>query len=778
MKILIYIISLLFSFIYSYFNYGISINFFVSSFLIILFSFLIIRKSKLVFRIKPILISIFLSFICISYIPNGFLFGYKNEQISIKINDSSEVKFSLFLNDEKQVISNHEDDLLTDYNITNKLIEKYYYTINSSSEYVFNSNYSKKITILFEKDNDIKSININDNYIEIPKRDSDDNSIFTTYNKVYYNYEYDNINNFNIYLFIISLIYMISMIYMIIINFDLKKIYLFLILLSIEYSGVINLSYFYKILLFSLLFILGLVLDTKFYKFQKRDILILLCSLFTTFCLTGQTILNELNYSIIFYFTIILIINFLLLYFFFHKFNININKKNKYNKKHKYIMFLILFVILLLIKYFIGDFYVHPDGTMQLKIFFENKNIDDWHPFMHTLFIQLFNNIFHSINGIIYVRIFFVSFLVATILDYFNKKGLKIWICYLIMLIFLINPVNIIYIMTLVKDVDFVICLVATTFLLMKFYDNKELFYKNKLNIVILSILLVLLIYFRHNGIYISIIISIVLLISLIRDKKIYCILVLIIIISSSIGLREYLRKKLDVYKTPENFMITTMLHGLDYLYINDELDDSDRLYLESIMDKGLWFVGYNKYNIDRLIFYNNGSLFYKDLDISKIMEVYMKNVPKHPILLTKDRLYGIDILWNVFGSDYIDTYKYHLIYDEYGNDWASSYNLKRNNNIVTNVLHNSLLFLGQNKITDVIFFRAGIYTLVSFIIIFYLIYIKKIKKILILLPCILNNITLLLAAHHQSYRYVMHMPYIIIMAIIYLLLTKKNETT
>lgn len=776
MKYLLYIICLLFSFIYSYFNYGFNINAFLVFFLITLFSYYILKNNKYKFNLKRFLFSILLTFICIIYIPNSFLYGYKNEKIIIKNNDINDVKLSLYLNDKKQVISDNNDEIFTDYNTTNKLTNKYYYTINSNKEYEFSSNYNKKIRILFEKDENEKNIMINGTYISIPKREYNDNNIFGDYNKRYYTYEYDNVDTFNIYLSVVSMLYMVTMIYVLLINFNLKKVFVFLGLLSIEYSMVINLTLIYKITIFFLLFLFSLFIDKKFKKFNLKDILIIICSFCTTFCLTGNIIINKFSFDILFFEINFLIMNYIVLYFFFHKFKFNYKKSESYNNWHKYIIFIIVFLSLILIKYFIGDCFVHPDGTMQLKIITETKVFDDWHPFMHTLWIKLFNTIFHSNSGLIYIRIFSISFLLSWILDFLYKKGLKIKICYLITFLFIINPVNIVYIMTLVKDVDYVIVLVAVTFYLIKFYDSKELFYKHKLNIILFSFLLVLLIFFRHNGLFISIIILASLFVSFIKDKRIGHIIISILIISSLLGTREYLRYKLDVYKTPENFTITTMLHGLDYLYVNDKLDDNDSSYLESIMEKSLWQVGYDKYNIDRLIFYNDGSLFYKELDINKIMNLYMKNVFRHPLLLTKDRLYGTNILWNVFGSDDISTYKYHLIYDEYGNDWASSYNLKRNDNIVTRVLHRSLLFLGNNKITDAVFYRAGIYTLILLILFFYLIYLEKAKYLLILLPCVINNITLLLTIHHQSYRYVMHMPFIIMMVVLYLV-TKKDVT-
>ena len=102
-------------------------------------------------------------------------------------------------------------------------------------------------------------------------------------------------------------------------------------------------------------------------------------------------------------------------------------------------------------------------------------------------------------------------------------------------------------------------------------------------------------------------------------------------------------------------------------------------------------------------------------------------------------------------------------------------YDIKINNKQVTDTLHNALLFLGNHRITDAIFFRAGIYTLLLFVILFYLIYIKKFEMLLIFLPCIVNNATLLITSHHQSYRYVMHMPFIVILGLISILLSKKE---
>ena len=126
MKYLLYIICLLFNLIYSYFNYGFNINAFLVFFLITLFSYYILKNNKYKFNLKRFLFSILLTFICI---PNSFLYGYKNEKIIIKNNDINDVKISLYLNDEKQVISDNNDEIFTDYNKTNKLTNKYYYTI-------------------------------------------------------------------------------------------------------------------------------------------------------------------------------------------------------------------------------------------------------------------------------------------------------------------------------------------------------------------------------------------------------------------------------------------------------------------------------------------------------------------------------------------------------------------------------------------------------------------------------------------------------------------------
>ena len=105
---------------------------------------------------------------------------------------------------------------------------------------------------MFEKDENEKNIMINGTYISIPKREYNDNNIFSDYNKRYYTYDYDNVGSFNIFLSVVSMLYMVTMIYGLLINFNLKKFFVFLGLLSIEYSMVINLTLIYKILIFFL----------------------------------------------------------------------------------------------------------------------------------------------------------------------------------------------------------------------------------------------------------------------------------------------------------------------------------------------------------------------------------------------------------------------------------------------------------------------------------------------------------------------------------------------
>lgn len=766
LKILFYILISIFNLFYCFNNYLISLNFFITFIIIQTFSIYLIKISKIKFNLKKILISIIFSIITIFLIPNNLTCGYKNEQIMI---NNLNTNLSIYLDGEKQKIGEPNDELITDYKILNKKTNDYFIF----SDYSFYTKRVKNIKLEFEKNDGTQFVNINGEEIEIPAKSEYEISLLTELNHFYYTHQISNLNNINLFLCIFSFIYLVIIYYLLLILKNIKCLLFLMSILCFEFSSVVSFNWLNKLVLAIFILITSLIIDKKKINFIKKDILIFIISLISTFCLSGNIILGQINMPVIFFEIILYLINIIILYYLFHKMdNISFIKDNVYLKRHKYILLALIFFILIIYKFIIGECFVHPDGYMQLQQIRGDSEFSNWHPFMHTLYIKYINQLFHGISGFVYFRIIISSLAITSILNYFYKKGLNVKIVYIIGILFALFPINILYLMTLTKDVDFAIALIYLTYLCSKFIFDKRL---SILDYILFILCLIVCLYFRHNGIIVFAGMIILVFIHLIVKKKIIKAIVLmglaIIIISANIVLLDVLKLK----DKPLNMSLSSLAHGLDYLYVTDNLSTSDKEFLMTISDNNSWLGKYNKYNIDYLIHYGSNTFLYNEFNKSKFITIYLKNLIKHPVLLIKDRLYGTDIMWNVFGSDYIPTYRYHLIYDEYENNWVEDYNIKINKNYITKSLHNVLLFLGSNSICNFLIFRGGIYFLLINILLFYLLWIKKYYMLIIYIPCIFNNLSLFLAMHHQSYRYIIYIPFIFLICLLSTFVNKKT---
>ena len=645
------------------------------------------------------------------------------------------------------------DDLITDYNLLNKLTNNYFI----SKDYSFNTNYSKKISLFFEQKKEEQIIQINGTEVIVPALKEYQNFFVEDLNHFYFEYEINNIDEFNIFFCIFSLIYLMVIYYFLINYKNIKKILFFSAIICFEFSSVMSFNFINKILLTTLILLCSFIVKDKIIL-KKNDILIFLASVISTFCLSGTFILDNLNKSIILFEVALYCINFIILYFTFNKIKeISFNSNTLYKKKHKFILFFIIFLILIIYKFIIGDCFVHPDGYMQLGQINGTREISNWHPLMHTLYIKYLNIIFNGISGFVYFRILVVSLIATSVLSYFYKKGLNLKIVYIIGILFAFFPVNIIYI----------------TYLFGKLVLEKKL---SIINWICLFLCLASILYFRHNGILTFIGLSILLIVYFIYHRKLWSILLTIVSCTFIVGTSYFVNNSFKDMRKYDNFILAPLAHGLDYLYVNDLLPNNDKEFLNNITSENTWLNGYNKYNIDILIHYGQFSFVTADFDHSKFINIYVNNFVKYPIYMIKDRLYGTDIMWNVFGSDNKLVYRYHLIYDEYRNDWVKNYGIKRNNNVITEYIHTVLLYLGSNDIFDFIFFRGGIYFIIINTLICYCLWIKRYNLLLMFVPCLLNNLSLFLAMHHQSYRYILYMPFVAMICLFSVLYYKKTS--
>ena len=547
----------------------------------------------------------------------------------------------------------------------------------------------------------------------------------------------------------------------------------------IELNSIIKLTIFTKLVL-SIILLFLLKRDFKINRDNiKRKNIYLLGSILICFSFIGNRLINsKLSLLLILLSLIILLLVYLLFPYFINlidSFKVRKIKPIKNISKHRFIVFIITLGICFLYHYIFNPYIVQADGYMEIYDI-QNNVLSNWHPYLHSLLLGIFKDAFGSISFFLYFRFIIYCLVINSILFYLNKNGLRLIYVYLIAILFTLFPINGVMIVTLVKDIDFSIALVALTFYTYLLVVDKKYFNSNRLNYIYILISLVLVALFRHNGIYISICVLCLLFIISYRRKSIVIFIISIVSVISIFIVNNPLYDYLDVEAAPKNFDIATMLHGISYLIVNDKyIDSSSYKYITSeVMPKDDIVTSYDKYNIDLLLHYNDFDIRNKDIDKKKIINIYLKEFIKYPKYLIKDRLYGTDLLWNVSEKDNIEVYKYSIKYDEFGTDYAKLVKIKQRFSPLHKIVNKILYFISDNELLNAIFFRFGIYFDLLIVISIYLIFNDR-KKLCSLIPIIANIITLFIAMHHQSYRYIWVIQIIVILELL-LIIQRDNK--
>ncbi len=772
------IVLIIFNLIYSLNNYNGIANLIIINAILFLFDILICRI-KINSSLKKICLSSIITLFLIIINKNIFIYGYKDINLLITTLDIDKIEInSLYLDNNKYKFYDEDFDSNI-YDIYNKITPNY--KLNLVNNYILKINKAKKITINFEKYNYSYKLLINDDIIEINQSVVDNNSAYYKIYDNYYTYEFDNINYDNDYKLINFIISFLGLNIIILSFIDtllakrLDVLFLILTLFVFEYNSDILLNILTKTCIFIFAIFISIIINKLklgLQKDKKSILLILLSSLVFTFCLIGSIYLNtyiSISNIFVFIFTT-LWLSFIVILF---KYFINyISKKlvSQNNKKilDRIILFLIPLIIFLVYLYIFSPYICTTDGSMQLKEI-ESNSLTNWHPFFHTLLMSFIYNMFGNFQIFIILRLILVSCLISFIGTYFIRKGINRIFIYILVLFLVLNPVMGVYMVSILKDVDYIIFLILLTFLLIKYINNDF----KLIDYLFLFISLLFIALFRHNGLYVSLVCALVLIIFAIKNKNIkfivICVLTPIIIYVINNNVYNYFNVQIGL----KNSDVVTLAHGLQAVYATNGDDDINDFFSEYNIDSAELRDSYNKYNIDILLHYNKTPL--RDVEINKINlnKFYLKNLFKYPNILLKDRLLGTDIIWDITKSDKIQTYDYQIDKDEFGFIYYNEKDIELHDSSLKRTIVKILLFISNNKILNALFLRAGLYLCMLFML-FVNFYNKK--DWLILCPFIINLLTLFIALHHQSYRYVMFMPLIFIIYFLHFILERNKS--
>ncbi len=764
-----YIPLILYALLYSIKNYQ-HINIVIISMLIIFILGSILYKSKNLFTKKNILISIGISIFCLFFTISTFNTKPKINKLEIENISKEPVTVDAIYFDEKIIKPKYKykqkydninhTSLKTEYQLYNKIDSSHKMTLFPNTKYSFNIKNVKDIEILFQSNKKVANVLVNNKLKVIPSYTYDNYKANMIYDSDFH-YKYTNqkikISPYCILMSLLSLILYFQIGITLISNH--KNIIKLLLLLIIELNPIIKISILSKIIATIFVF-----LCLKFGKVEEKlfSPLRILFSLLISFTFIGDRLINDLltwRLLTIYIFTTILI--YLLIPYMINILE-KIKIKNKLHEvknkiwKHKVAIFIITLVICLIYQYIFFPYIPHVDGVMELSNIDMNK-FSNWHPYFHTIILSFFTNILGNAQYFITFRLIIYCLLLNSILFYFYRNGLTLPKIYLISILFTIFPITGVMLVTLVKDTDFSLALIALSFYLYLLIKDNTYFRSKKRNYIFLSLSLLLTATFRHNGLYITVVIALILIVLAIFKKRYLLLTSTLLVLISIYVIESPLYKYLHVEDGPRNVEISTMLHGFTYLMVEDKKIDEETYYylINNIFSEEDFKKSYDPYNIDLQLHYvNNG---YRDLplDKKKIIKGYFKQIFMSPIELIKDRLYGVDLVWNVGQKDKVRNYKYQLYYDEFETDYSDSELYKLHyQKTLSKIVNKTLLAITSVDILNAIFFRGGIYLAILLVFTYYYLR-KKEKTIIAILPVVVNILTLMLAMAHQEYRYV-----------------------
>jgi len=536
---------------------------------------------------------------------------------------------------------------------------------------------------------------------------------------------------------------------------------------------------------------------------KRKKIIITILSIILSFFMTfGYSFLVSNSLDLIFKDTLSFILSFLqlIVYFvifyiainyIFYKLDKTIEKTTKISKifkkfdKHPF-LFSLIFIIICWLPYIISFFPVilSPDPSFQIKQFFgiENKYstysimldnsvlITNHHPVIHTLLLgncikigQLFNSTNLGLFLYSIIQITILSSTLAYTISYLKKLNVSFKTRKYILFIYAFVPVFPFYAMSAVKDVIFGALVILYIIVI------NELIKKNNIKlkeIIIYISLMILIILFRNNGIYIILLSFPFLFFNKIIRKKlliIFIIPILFYICYSKLILPYF---KITQTSIREALSIPFQQTARYVKVYNNELTKKQIKKIDKILNIVTLGERYDPNLADPVK--NEFNKYYSNKELKEYFEVWFECLLKHPnvyIEATLNNVYGyfypVKTNWYIY-------YKYDTRIVEDGFNYH--YNkLEKSRNILSTY---GKIFVYIPVIGLIV--NIGFNTWLILLMISYLLYKKKYKKLIYLLPSLILVLVCVESPANTYFRYAL--PYIFGMPLMYGIFISKEE--
>lgn len=617
---------------------------------------------------------------------------------------------------------------------------------------------------------------------------------------------YSNFKAISKFIIVCLSLFVINLIFIKLIRDNKKFMYACSIFYILFLSKILNLTNNYCLFLLALFLFISFILVKfstssfiKKYFSRVNMILFVIITLIITFMCVGYEAFMStkstfsFNYYSILYFLVIFCYVFFVVFgllILFDNIKLKAKKSNKIFKKST-IVFLLSFVVLSLSWLFFASIF-YP-GLMSVDSMYSWKQaslitpFDDFHPIFFSFFLYVFAMIFKNPYSVIIFQNIASALLIAFIIRELYIKGINIKFLILIILMFIFIPNISIMQSTMWKDIPFTISLLLVTFLLYKLSLNEKNENRNIVFLILFSISLVLLLQFRYNGIIAVIFIFLYLIITSIKKKNLYLAIVVVftILLNMIVGItinKAFDAKSLNVSGVKYTSIIKNFAATL---YYNKDLNDEAEKKLDELFNKKDFILNYESTNIDSLYNINGKTIDYwlpqiNNYSMGNIISLYLKNIIDNPDVFIRDKLNGMNIMFNLNPKYYEPIFAYYI-----GNPGVSQedYEIIKNQIGDFNVLDSDIVFSVKSYLDNSMYsefqniiWRASFWVALLLVAFLYLFISNSKKSLIVFLPLLGYTLSWCIALNHQSFRYIYYINYMAIFVILLALILKERR--
>lgn len=385
---------------------------------------------------------------------------------------------------------------------------------------------------------------------------------------------------------------------------------------------------------------------------------------------------------------------------------------------------------------------------MAYNLWQPGANLIDWHPPFYAFVLNLLLKVCPSISFLIMVQCLYFALVFSDAILFLYQVGFskKILAFFYIFIAFGVS--NVVQLVTLWKDIPYMISIMWLTLLLMKLIIQYDKYDRKKSWYVQFAIAIIFTSFFRQNGILPAMVL-IILLPIIMKGAKEYILTSLICLLLMAV-IKGPLYDAMNVTPQPQlKFFALANDIMYSYYYGKSDVPDEAMEMINRITNNSPDDFEYNPYWVG----YNKDEP--SGYSIGEFINIYLKSFSRNPGSILTAIATRNSAIWSIARP--IDEPIRNVNFLGEKHTYAPRPYSFRINNIFTYIFTNFSNWLSSNSVYYIFCWRTGIYNLLIFSLVVITLCIQKEKRLRFLIPYIpiLGNLfSLLVSSGWTDYRY------------------------